>query len=159
MDPKLIFWTAALVNLGVLCGFALFGMRFARRGEIARHQRAMKIASSLVVLFLVSYVVKLLILGRENMAIWSTVDVWVLRIHEVFVFQMILAGSVAWVQSRKLLRTKLVTHDPADPAPNSRVVRIHRLAGRTAVVGAVLSFVMAAAVLIGMYLRAFDSLQ
>jgi hypothetical protein len=115
----------------------------------------MKIAASLVILFLVSYVVKLLILGREDMAIWSTLDVWVLRIHEVFVLQMVLAGSVAWVQSRKLLRTKLVTHDPADPAPNPRVVRIHRFAGRTAVIGAVLGFVMAVGVLVGMYLRAF----
>jgi uncharacterized membrane protein YozB (DUF420 family) len=143
----------------VLCGFALFGVRFARRGEIARHQRAMKIASSLVVLFLVSYVVKLLILGRENMAIWATVDVWILRIHEVFVFQMIVAGSVAWIQSRKLLHTKLVTHEPADPAPDSRVVRIHRIAGRTAVIGAVLGWVMAVGVLVGMYLRAFARLQ
>ncbi|MBW1882601.1 MAG: DUF420 domain-containing protein [Deltaproteobacteria bacterium] len=91
MDPKLFFWTAALINLGVLCGIALFGVRFARRGEIARHQRAMKSASSLVALFLVSYPVKLLILGRENMATWATVDVLVLRIHEVFVFQMIVA--------------------------------------------------------------------
>ncbi len=157
MDPKLFFWTAALINLGVLCGFAFFGVRFARRGEIARHQRAMKIASSLVILFLVSYVVKLLILGRENMAIWETVDIWVLRIHEVFVFQMIVAGSVAWIQSRKLLRTKLVTHDPEDPVPSSRVVRIHRIAGRTAVIGALLAFVMAVGVLLGMYLRDFKS--
>ena len=154
MDPKLFFWTAALINLGVLCGIALFGVRFARRGEIARHQRAMKSASSLVALFLVSYPFKLLILGRENMAIWTTIDVLVLRIHEVFVFQMIVAGCVAWVQSRKLLHTKLETHDPADPVPDSRDVRIHRIAGRTAVTGAVLGFVMAVNVLVGMYLRA-----
>jgi uncharacterized membrane protein YozB (DUF420 family) len=154
MDPKLFFWTAALINLGVLCGIALFGVLFARRGEIARHRRAMKIASSLVALFLVSYAVKLLILGRENMAIWTVADVGALRVHEVFVLQMVVAGCVAWIRSRKLLLTKLVTHDPADPVPDSRVVRIHRIAGRTAVTGAVLGFVMAVNVLVGMYLRA-----
>ena len=156
MDPKLYYWTAALINLSVLCGFALSGVRYARRGEIARHQRAMKIATALVGLFLVSYIVKLMILGRENMAVWSSLDVWVLRIHEIFVLQMIVAGSVAWIQSRKLVHTKLVTHEPADPMPDSRVVRIHRIAGRTAVIGAVLAFVMAVGILVGMYLRAFD---
>jgi uncharacterized membrane protein YozB (DUF420 family) len=155
MDPKLLYWTAALINLGVLCGVALFGVRYARRGEIARHQRAMKIASLLVVAFLVSYVFKLMILGREDMAVWGRVDVWVLRIHELFVLQMILGGSIAWIQSRKLLGTRLVSHQETDPLPDPGAARIHRLAGRTAVVGAILGFVMAVGVLIGMFVRTF----
>jgi uncharacterized membrane protein YozB (DUF420 family) len=154
MDPKLLYWTAALINLGVLCGIALFGVRCARRGELARHQRAMKISSSLVLVFLVSYVFKLLFLGRENMAVWSRTDVWVLRIHELFVLQMIIAGSVAWIQSRKLIGTRLVTHRDDDPMPDPGTVRVHRIAGRTAVLGAILGFVMAVGVLFGMYARA-----
>ena len=35
MDPKLLFWTAALLDLAMLVGFALVGVRYARRGEIA----------------------------------------------------------------------------------------------------------------------------
>lgn len=154
MDPKLLFWTAALVDLGVLCGFALFGLRYARRGEIARHQRAMKIASSLVVIFLVAYAFKLMLLGREDMSVWSGLDVWILRIHEVFVLQMVIAGIVAWIKSRRLVGTRLVTHEAADPVPDSRDVRIHKIAGRTAVIGAILGFVMAVGVLIGMFGRA-----
>lgn len=130
MDPKLIYWTGALINLGVLCGIALFGVRYARRGEIARHRRAMKIASALVVAFLVSYALKLVFLGREEMAVWSPLDVWVLRIHELFVLQMILGGSVAWAQARKLLGTRLVSHDEADPPASVDVVRVHRIAGQ-----------------------------
>jgi uncharacterized membrane protein YozB (DUF420 family) len=157
MDPKLLFWTAALINLGVLCGFALLGVRHARRGEIARHQRAMRIATLLVLVFLASYVFKLMLLGRENMAVWERLDVWVLRIHELFVLQMIVAGAVAWFQSRKLVHTRLVTHDPADPMPDPGTLRTHRIAGRTAVIGAILGFLMAVGVLIGMYQRALGS--
>lgn len=156
MDPKLIFWTCALTDLGVLCGTALFGVRFARRGEIARHKRAMKIASLLVVVFLCSYLLKLQFLGREDLSVWNTLDVWVLRIHELFVLQMLVGGSIAWIQARKLLHTRLVTHDSTDPAPDARTVRVHRLAGRTAVVGSVFAFLFGIGILVGMYGRALD---
>jgi uncharacterized membrane protein YozB (DUF420 family) len=155
MDPKLLYWTAALINLGALCVIALFGVRYARRGEIARHQRAMKIASLMVLAFLASYVIKLMLLGREDMAVWDAIYVWVLRIHELFVLQMVVAGAVAWIQSRKLLHTRLVTHQAEDPLPDATTVRIHRIAGRVAVAGGILGFVMAVGVLIGMYVRAF----
>lgn len=155
MDPKLIFWTCALVDLGALCGIALLGVRHARRGEIARHKRAMKISSLLVVGFVLSYVLKVQFLGREDMSVWSTLDVWVLRIHELFVLQMVVAGIVAWIQARKLVKTRLVTHDPNDPVPDSRTVRVHRLAGRTAVIGSVFAFLFAIGILVGMYGRAF----
>jgi uncharacterized membrane protein YozB (DUF420 family) len=155
MDPKLFFWTCAFANLGVLSGIALFGVRYARRGEIARHKRAMKIASLLVMAFICCYVMKLQFLGREDMSVWSTLDVWVLRIHELFVLQMLVGGSVAWLQARKLLGTRLVTHDPNDPAPDAQTVRIHRLAGRTAVAGSAFAFLFAIGTLAGMYGRAF----
>lgn len=155
MDPKLIYWTVALADLGAICGFALFGVRFARRGEIARHQQAMAIASLLVLAFLASYVIKLAVLGREDRSAWTLLDLWVLRIHELFVLQMVVAGATAWAQVRKLTGTRLVTHDPEDPAPDPRVAGIHRLSGRIAVAGSVLGFVLAIGVLIGMYVRAF----
>jgi hypothetical protein len=150
MDPKLLFWAAALADLGALCAFALFGVRHARRGEIARHRRAMKIASALVLGFLVAYAAKIQLLGREDMSAWSTLDVWLLRIHELFVLQMLGGGTIAWLQARKLIGTRIVTHDPADPIPDPRTRRIHRFAGRTAVLGAALAFVMAIAVFVGM---------
>lgn len=153
MDPKLFFWTLALADLGLLCVFALMGVRHARRGEIARHKRAMKISTLLVVGFLGAYLVKIGLVGREDMSVWSPLDVWVLRIHEVFVLQMLLAGGVAWSRGRKLESTRLVTHDENDPVPDPATVRLHRLAGRTAVIGALCGFVMAVGVLFGMYGR------
>ena len=154
MDPKLLFWTAALINLGVLCGFALCGVVFARRGEIARHLRAMRIASWMILGFLAAYVLKVVALGREDQSIWTTLDVWVLRVHELFVVFMLIGGGVAWVQSRKLVETRLVTHDPNDPLPDPKTIRTHRVAGRTAVIASVLAFVMAIGVLAGMVGRA-----
>ena len=154
MDPKIVFWAAALLNLGVLCGFGLFGVRYARRGEIARHRRNMKIASLLIVAFLGAYLLKVVFLGREDQSVWSTLDVWVLRIHEIFVVFMLGGGIVAWLQARKLEGTQLVTRDPADPAPDPKVARIHRLAGRTSVIAGVLAFLMAIGVLAGMLVRA-----
>jgi uncharacterized membrane protein YozB (DUF420 family) len=155
MDPKLIFWTLALADLAALTIFALMGVRLARRGEVARHRRAMRIATLLVIGFLGAYLVKLRLLGREDMAAWSELDVWVLRIHELFVLLMLVAGAIAWSQARRLAKTQIVTHEPDDPAPQHSTLRLHRFAGRTAFVGAILAFATATGVLIGMYARAF----
>lgn len=155
MDLKLVFWTAAIVDLLVVCVFAIRGVGYARRGEIARHKQSMKIGSLLICAFLVSYVFKVFFLGREDMSVWTTLDVWVLRIHEMFVLQMLLGGSVAWIQGRKLLATRLVTHDPTDPMPRPKTLQIHKIAGRAGVIGALLAFTMAIGILLGMFLRAF----
>lgn len=153
MDAKLLFWSAALLNLAGLCGFALLGVRCARRGEIARHRQSMKIASLMVIGFVGAYVLKVVLLGREDQSTWTTLDVWVLRIHELFVLFMIGGGIVAWIQGTKLARTRLVTHSPDDPAPDPALVRTHRIAGRVGVIGGLLAFVMAIGVLAGMYAR------
>lgn len=154
MDPKILFWAAALLNLGVLCGFGLLGVRYARRGEIARHRQNMKIASLLILGFLAAYVLKVVFLGREDQSVWSSLDVWVLRIHELFVVFMLVGGGIAWRQGRKLERTRVVTRDPADPVPDPKVLQTHRRAGWTAVLGGVLAFFMAIGVLAGMIARA-----
>lgn len=155
-NPGLLFWTAALVNLGVVCAMALRGVRCVHRGEIARHRRAMKIASWLVAAFLLSYVLKVLLIGREDMSSWSAVDLWILRLHELFVMGMLVAGSFAWLRSRKLEGTRIVTRDARDPEPDPALLRGHKRAGWAAVVAAVGGFVLAIGVLAGMYSRALD---
>ncbi|MBK7950952.1 MAG: DUF420 domain-containing protein [Deltaproteobacteria bacterium] len=154
MNPGLLFWTAALVNLGVVCLAAIVGVRFAHRGEIARHRRAMKLASWLVVAFLLSYVGKLVLIGREDMSVWAQVDLWVLRCHELCVLAMLVAGAVAWVQAGRLEGTRIVTRDARDPDADPQAVRLHHRAGWIAVVSGVLGFVLAIGVLVGMYARA-----
>ena len=155
MDPKLFFWTLALADLGVVCAVALFGIRYARSGEIARHKRAMKIASLLVLAFLGAYVLKLQFLGREDMSLWSTFDVWVLRIHELCVFAMLVGGVIALILSRKMHRSRSeLTRLPDTPLASSRTLRNHRRAGWSAAIAAGFAFLTAAIVLVGMYERA-----
>ena len=154
MNPGLFFWSAAFVNLAVICGLALLGVRCARRGEISRHRRAMLIASWLVVAFLLSYLIKVVLVGREDMSSWSSLDLWILRGHELFVLLMLIAGSTAWIQSRKLAGTRVVTRDARDPDPLAQVLRVHKRAGWAAVLSALAGFVLAIGVLAGMYSRA-----
>ncbi|MEZ4282985.1 MAG: DUF420 domain-containing protein [Myxococcota bacterium] len=154
MNPGLVYWTAALVNLGIVCAMAVFGVRCVRRGEIARHRQAMKLASWLVVAFLLSYVLKVVMIGREDMSRWSTAELWVLRVHELFVLVMLIAGGIAWLQSRRLVATRSVTRDPRDPEAEPDVLRRHKRAGWTAVLSAIAGFALAGVVLGGMYARA-----
>lgn len=154
MDPKLLYWTGAFANMGLIVALAWAGVRQRRRGDIARHRRRMLAAAALVGLFLVSYAVKLALLGREPLELWEREEVWILRAHETCVAAMLLGGGLAAWRGRALGRTRSVTRDPADPLAPAPLARGHRRAGWLAVVAAVLGFASAGLVLLGMYLRA-----
>jgi uncharacterized membrane protein YozB (DUF420 family) len=154
MDPKLIYWTGALLNMAVVAGLAVQGVRQIRRGEVARHRRSMLISISLVLAFIGSYVIKLTWLGRENLAVWSTASVRTLQVHELCITAMLVAGGFAVYRGLGMRKTRRVTRHADDPEPDPRHVRAHRLAGRIAVGAAVLGWLTAAFVLIGMYSRA-----
>lgn len=153
MDAKLAFWCAALANMAVLCAFVARGVAQARRGEMARHRRSMWTAAALVAAFLVAYLLKASVLGKEDMSAWSAAHVANLRIHESFVLLMLVAGGVAIARARAFPGTRSFTRDPADPAADPRRVRAHRRAGWTAAVSALLGLLTAAIVLAGMIAR------
>lgn len=152
LDPKLIYWTWAWINMVVIVAIAAAGVRRIRRGEILRHRRRMLTAAALVLLFLVSYVFKVILLGREPLETWSPGHVWVLRFHELCVAVMLVAGSTAVYLARRL---GLATDAPRqeNPAAQQRGRRLHRRAGWTAVVAATLGIASAGYVLRGMYER------
>src|SRR5262245_54268074 len=79
MDPKLLYWSAALIDLAAVVAFALVGWRRARRREFHAHRRSMLAASGLVAAFLVSYLAKVALLGREQLELWAPVYVRVLH--------------------------------------------------------------------------------
>ena len=114
----------------------------------------MIIAAALVLLFLVAYVAKVMLLGREDLAVWSPYQRWILWFHEACVFSMLIAGATAGQRALRLRRTRNATGDPGDPPAAPRLVSWHRRAGWTAVVAAGLGFVSAVLVLVGMYERA-----
>jgi uncharacterized membrane protein YozB (DUF420 family) len=153
VDAKVVYWTLAFANMTLIAALALRGARSARRGEFARHARAMRAAALLVGLFLVSYVVKLAVLGREALETWSPGAVTVLRFHELCVLTMLVGGSVALTLGSRLRATRAVTGAPGDPFASPRLRLTHRLAGRAALLGAFLGAASAAIVLGGMYAR------
>ncbi len=154
MDPKILYWTGAFANMGVVLVLAVLGVRRLRAGDAARHRRSMLTAGALVVAFLVSYVFKLMFLGREDLAVWSAPDRWILRFHELCVLTLLLAGGFAAWRGRTLRRSRRVTGNPEDPIAPAALTRQHRAAGKVALLAVGLGFVTASFVLLGMYRRA-----
>jgi uncharacterized membrane protein YozB (DUF420 family) len=150
VDAKVLYWTAALANMGVAFACALVGIGRIRRGEVAGHQRAMKAAALLVVLFLSSYLLKVEALGREQLELWEPRFVAVLRMHETFVAAMVVAGALALGLASGL---GLLRVGRAAPERRTLGARAHRVAGWTAIASCALGVATAAYVLYGMYAR------
>ncbi len=155
MDGKLLYWTAAFVNMLLILALAFVGVRAIRRGRVSFHRRCMLLASGLVIGFIVSYLFKVALLGREELERWGAASVLVLRVHELCVFTMLLGGVVAGSRAFAMRRDPLVTGGTPTRLPRNAGLRLwHRRAGWTAVTGALLGVVTAALVLAGMYGRA-----
>ena len=153
MDPKVIYWTFAFINMGLVVGAAFYGMAQLRAGKPSRHRRMMIVATCLVLGFLASYGFKLFFLGREDLGVWSNTAIWVLRFHETCVLSMVICGGLGLRWGRQLRETRSFSLDSADPLPNSAVVLKHHRAGQVALAGACLGFVSAGFVLAGMFAR------
>lgn len=154
MDPKLAFWTAALALMGGVVACAALGIARRRRGDMRGHRRAMLAAAVLVGLFLLSYVLKVALLGHEPTSTWSAGDRAVLRIHELCVALMLGSGAAGGWRAFRLRHTRNATLDPRDPVAPARLARWHRRAGWTAAVAAGAGWLTALLVLVGMYRRA-----
>lgn len=152
MDPKLLYWTGALVNLGVIVLCVVQGVRAIRRGDVRRHRSRMLCGAALIGLFLVSYAVKVAVLGKEDRSLWTALDYGVLYVHELCIAAMLLAGGLALFRAWRF-RGSLAPGPslPEAPLPGAAT---HRRAGRVAVAGAVLGFVTAAGVLARMFVHA-----
>ena len=153
MDPRIVFWTAALLNMVVIVALGLRGVRQVRRGDPLAHRRSMLTACALVVLFLLAYLVKRPLLGAEDLSQWSRGAVVNLWVHESFVAIMLVAGAVALVLGRRIATTRRVTgHETDSPAP-PEILRRHRRVGWTALVAAGFGLLTACGILLGMLLR------
>ncbi|MDG2335515.1 MAG: DUF420 domain-containing protein [Myxococcota bacterium] len=154
MDPKLAYWTGATLNMATLVLLAFAGIRGARGGKVARHRRLMLLAASLVVAFVLSYALKLLALGREDLETWSSGAIWTLRFHEACILVMLTSGGLTLKKGLALSRTRAANKDSNLPSPLPGEIERHGRSGRIAVYAASLGLLSACAVLAGMYQRA-----
>jgi len=153
VDAKLLFWTGALLNMGAVVGLGAHAIRLVRRGEVQRHRRAMLGASVLVVGFVVAYILKVAFLGGEDLDTWSSAARGVLYFHETCVAAMLVGGAIAGQRAWKFRNTRRVTREAAHPPAPAGVFRLHRIAGRAALIAAVLGVLSATVMLGGMYSR------
>ena len=156
VNPKLLYWTGALINLIVIVTCALIGVRRIRRRDVRGHRRMMLCASTLVVLFLLSYVFKRVLLGAEDRSLWAWHDLALLYVHE-FCIAVMLVGGVRAAFCARRFRARLgdeleLPRDPLSVVDTSA----HRTAGRAAVIAGLLALLTAAGVLAGMYARSAD---
>ncbi len=145
MSLNLWYWSGALINLGVATGCAFLGWREIRRGRREIHRKWMNAAVILVLAFLVSYPLKLIFLGKEDLLLWSHMDVTILRIHETFVLLMVLSGGAArWLARRLRVGGSQVS---------SQWKGWHRWCGRMALGCSAGGLLTAALILLGMVRR------
>ena len=90
-----MFWTGAFANMSLVVVLMVVAVRSVRTGNVTRHKRAMLGAMALIVGFLLAYPMKLAILGREDLTVWSTAAVRTLYFHEACVMTMLAAGIFA----------------------------------------------------------------
>ena len=144
MNAALAFWTGSLFLFAAMLASALLAWRHVRRGRIDLHRRWINTAIILLVLFLTSYVVKVLLLGKENLATWSPGSLFILRLHETVVLLMLLSGGTA-----RFLARRVGKGEEAPPW--------HRWCGRTAILSGIAAFLTATMVLVGMYQRVWGA--
>ena len=156
MTANLLYWTGALANLAVIVACGARGIRAIQRGEVRAHRRMMLTATGLVALFLVSYVLKVAWLGKEDRSGWTALDHAILGIHELCVTAMLLAGLYALFRALRFqsgLRPDWVIPRNADALPGRQW---HRRAGAIAKWSGVLAFVTAIGVWVGMLARSVE---
>lgn len=127
MTANLVFWLLALILLAAVAALGWRGRQLARRGEYARHGRYLQAAAWLVVVFLVAYLTKVALLGKEMRDCWPAFGRPVLWVHETAIALMLVAGGVALA-----LR---------GPTAGTQGARRHRISGVIAVVASVAGLV------------------
>lgn len=101
MNNSLIFWTYAYFLMLAMLILAFVGIRRIRHGDYQGHLIAMVRACNLVFVFVASYVLKVMILGRENKEAWSLTQYVILYVHESFILMMLICGTRARILANR----------------------------------------------------------
>ena len=147
MTANLMYWLFAYVLTLVAFLIGLNGVSHIRRGDWQAHRKRMVASCNLILFFVASYVVKVLVLGREDKSDWSTFYLVVLYIHESFIACMLIFGVLARIRAAKL---QLKTPDGSDAIVRKK----HGNAGKMCLLFCALGILTATVVVFGMFERA-----
>lgn len=147
---SLIFWLYAYGLTWIAVIFALRGIGAARTQQFARHKSLMTTAINLILFFVVSYLAKVVILGREDRSSWSDFYLYTLYIHETFIALMLVTG--AWARRLAHLFRATLDADTVPPEFESKRRR-HGHLGRLCVLAAFCGLLTATIILWGMVTR------
>lgn len=150
MTYNLYFWLYAYLLTMIAIGFALNGYKHIRRGNIAAHRKAMNRAIGLILFFVLSYIFKVILLGREDKSDWSNFYRLVLYVHESFIFLMLVSGTYARVLASRFKHS--LTAEVISPIDRERRRRHARL-GKIAIFSTCCALITAVAILYGMFQR------
>lgn len=150
MNWNLVFWFYAygLTMLALLMAYT--GVGAAKRGELARHKALLNFACNLILFFVVSYVFKMLFLGREDKSTWTLSYKIVLYIHEALIATMLVTGARArWLAHK--FRDSVFAQQLPDEHIGMR--KQHRLMGKICIYAATFALLTASVILYGMVQR------
>lgn len=150
MTPRTWFWLYAFALTAAIIAVAAIGVRHARKGNYQTHRARMNAVCWMVLVFVLSYVLKVAFLGKEDLDTWETGYVVTLRVHESFIAIMLVCGGYTRLLAHRFRRSLDATRIQSEFAA---MRRRHRLLGRVAIVAAIAAMATATALIVGMMQR------
>jgi len=142
------YWLFAFVVMCTTLALAVRGISYIKKGDIDNHMRLMVWACNVILFFVVTYVVKVILLGREQKAGWQTLELVILYSHEFFILVMLVGG----VRARYFAARFKAGLAAAGVGGGDRALRMrHARAGKMAMVGSSCALFTAIFVLIILY--------
>lgn len=146
MNPNFIYWCFAYAWMSLVVVIGVLAVRQVRAGDLAGHMRKMILVCNMLLFFVVTYVVKVLVLGRELKEGWEMIDFIILYTHEAFIAIMLVTGTWARLLGNKV-RARLDNPTDADMAMRRR----HKKLGQMAFLSAFAALVTATGVMWTLY--------
>ena len=148
MTYNLAFWVYAYGLMTVAMILAFRAVTKIRKGDMRGHMRLMILANRLILFFVLSYLFKMIFLGREQKSDWSQFRLIVLYIHESLIGLMLISACYTRFLAHRFRERMFET--PVSEA-DSALRRRHKRAGKWTLLFAVCALFTASMVLYGMF--------
>ncbi len=123
-----MWWGLVLVGMTVAYGMALLGVQSARRHEVDTHRKYMIISFTLVGMWMVAYVIKQLVLGRDEF-IGTTFQYWAIYVPILLVHTSLALATIGLGGANMVIGIRYLRHGSGVGAMIVGISR-HRRLGR-----------------------------